>query len=290
MPIRVVVLDTLPVTSMGGDGSQRLVGLHRALGSNVETVFVGCHDNPGEGVRELHRAPGLREFYIPLQLPPTATYAEMALREIALAEVVVLSRPWCFSVVQGALQPNHFVIYDASDVEIIAQALNYQDRIESVDFLESVAETELALCLRANLVLTSSLADQQLFSAIYAVPQHKQCVVQNDFLLDGQKPAIQVVSGWLKNLADENKTKKDLVVNQQSIKRYIVKGLRRLGLYSVLHRIFQRIAVARKSSHTTPKPTLAPCRTEYQAALSPWARLMALRLEAARISMKRQVQ
>lgn len=275
---------------MGGDGYQRLVGLHRALGADVETVFVGCHDNPAEGVRELQRTPGLREFYIPLQLPPTAAYVEIALREIALAEVVVFSRPWCFPLVQSALQPSHFVIYDAGNVEIISQVTNHQDGPEPVGFLESVAETELALCLRANLVLTSSLADQQLFSAIYAVPMDKQWVVQNDFLLDGQKPAIQMVSGQLKNLADENKTKKDLVVNQQSMKRYIINGLHRLGLYSVLHRVFQRIAAARNHSHITPKSTLAPCRTENQAALSPWARLMALRLQAARKGMKRQAQ
>lgn len=206
MRTRVVILDMQPITPAVGGGRQRLLGLYHALGDDIDAVYVGSYDWPGESFRDQQLTPGLREICVPLsdaqhqaakasseryggriaidmefhrQVQLSPDYLSVAMREIEAADVVVFSHPWCFPPLQGALRDGQLVVYDSHNVETL---LRYElhDTCHAMHVtIQDVASTEIILCNRADVVMACSHEDRELFNRLLDVPWGKLHVVPN---------------------------------------------------------------------------------------------------------------
>lgn len=203
---KVVVLDMQPITPAVGGGRQRLLGLYHNLGDNIETVYVGTYDWPGELARDHRPTPNLREICIPLsdahhraaqdtarrmdgrgmidiefpdQVALSPEYLSVARREMQDADVVVFSHPWCFPPLANDLKPEQLVVYDAHNVESVLRVSLHDDLPQAGPLLQSVVATEAALLARSQLVYCCSGEEVALFQEIYDVAPGRLRVAPN---------------------------------------------------------------------------------------------------------------
>lgn len=205
-PLRVTVIDMQPITPAVGGGRQRLLGLYHALGPDIECIYVGSYDWPGEPYRDQQLTPGLREIVVPLstahheaaaaltqrlegrtvidsafpdQVELSPEYLRVATTHITDADIVVFSHPWGFLPLAGALHPRQLVVYESHNVEALLRTELLGDLDAAKTVLETVVRTEQALLLRADLVLACSEEDATLFQRIFDTDPIKLRIVPN---------------------------------------------------------------------------------------------------------------
>jgi glycosyltransferase involved in cell wall biosynthesis len=204
---KVVIIDMQPITPAVGGGRQRLLGLYHALGDNLDAVYVGSYDWPGESLRDLQLTPGLREIVVPLsdehhaaaressesvdgrvvidclfstQAHLSPAYLDVASAHMADADIVVFSHPWAYPPLAAKLQPHQLVVYDSQNVESVLRTDLHAELGARVDpVLRTVVNDEYTLCCRADLVLACSHDDRETFARLYGLPLAKIRVVPN---------------------------------------------------------------------------------------------------------------
>lgn len=212
----VTVLDMQPIDPPVGGARQRLLGLYHALGENMPTTYIGTYDWQGEKYRELQHSPTLREITIPLtdahfaeanawkeragknlidvafdlhaHLSPD--YLNAAREHAQSADIVIFSHPWIYPLVKDVLQSGaHYVVYDSHNVEGLLRMMLLDDGALGSQIVEHVVAVERELCHAADLVLTCSHQDRELFHEFYDVPYSKMTVVPNGTFTDPVEPA-----------------------------------------------------------------------------------------------------
>ena len=202
--LNVAVLDMQPIEPAVGGGRLRLLGLYHALGSHLPTTYVGSYDWPGPGHRDHQLTSTLREIDVPLSPRHFAAsdhwrdlaggktvidasfpllahhspeFVKAATDAVTGADIVVFSHPWVFPLVADALgRRDPLVVYDAQNVESVLRYRLLADTDIGRRIVRHVAAVERDLCRRADLVLTCSHADRELFHRLYEIPFSK-CVV-----------------------------------------------------------------------------------------------------------------
>lgn len=204
--LRVTVIDMQPITPAVGGGRQRLLGLYHALGPDIECTYVGTYDWPREPHRDQQITPGLREVLVPLSPEHHAAAAELsqqldgrtvidiafadqvrlspdflrvAREQIAKADVVIFSHPWCFPPQAGGLRPDQLVVYDSHNVETVLRTSLHDDLPAAAQLLDRVAKLEYELCQRADLILACSDEDVGLFERMFNADPAKLRIVPN---------------------------------------------------------------------------------------------------------------
>lgn len=204
--LKVLILDMQPITPAVGGGRQRLLGLYSNLGGQVDAVYVGTYDWPGESYRDQQLTPTLREICVPLsdahhraaqatvnrmagrsmidiefpqQVLLSPEYLAVARRELQDADVVVFSHPWCYPPLAADLKAHQLVVYDAHNVESVLRMSLHDDLPEAASLLEGVVATEAALLANSQLVYCCSSEEVRLFQEIFDVPPGKLRVAPN---------------------------------------------------------------------------------------------------------------
>lgn len=205
-PLRVTVIDMQPITPAIGGGRQRLLGLYHALGSNIECTYVGSYDWPGEASRDQRLTPGLREIVVPLssehhraaetlskqtggrtvidlafadQVHLSPNYLAVARKHAMDADIVVFSHPWAYPAIRDVLRTDQLVVYDSQNVEGLLRMSLHADLPEADRLIRRVVEQEYRLCRDADLVLTCSQNDRDLFARVYETGWDRLRVVPN---------------------------------------------------------------------------------------------------------------
>lgn len=204
--LQVTVIDMQPITPAVGGGRQRLLGLYHALGPNIECTYVGSYDWPGEPPRDQQLAPGLREIVVPLsdahheaaaalsrqtggrtvidlafadQVRLSKDYLAVAREHAMQADIVVFSHPWAYPAVHDVLRPDQLVVYDSQNVEGLLRMSLHDDLPEADQLVRGVVEIEYRLCREADLVLSCSHEDREIFARVYGVGWDKLRVAPN---------------------------------------------------------------------------------------------------------------
>lgn len=204
---RVTVLDMQPIDPPVGGGRLRLLGLYHALGANIRCTYIGSYDWPGESYRHHHLTETLEEIDIPLsavhhtaarelsykiggksvidiafgrQGSLSLEYIDAARASMREADIVVFSHPWVYPLVKDDISPNQTIVYDSQNVEgfLRAQLLD-EANLDEAKLLQDLVDDELKLCQRADLILTCSQDDLQLFNRIYRISADKMRVIPN---------------------------------------------------------------------------------------------------------------
>jgi glycosyltransferase involved in cell wall biosynthesis len=214
-PTKVTVLDMQPIEPAVGGGRLRLLGLYHNLGEPVETTYVGTYDWPGPGYRDHQLTPTLREIDVPLSdrhfaesdewrrltggktvidtsFPMLAhhspEYVLAAKAAASDADVVVFSHPWIYPVVRDVLdRPGQLLVYDAQNVESVLRYRLLGDSEAGVRIVRQATAVERELCRQADLVLTCSHEDRDLFHRLYEIPFGK-CLVMPNGTFVGEAP------------------------------------------------------------------------------------------------------
>lgn len=204
--LRVTVVDMQPITPAVGGGRQRLLGLYHALGPDIDCTYVGTYDWPGESCRDQQITPGLREIVVPLsdehhaaaaalskevggrtvidiafcdQVHLSPDFLRVAREHIAGADVVVFSHPWCFPPLADVLRDDQLIVYDSQNVEAVLRTSLHDDLPEAAPLLDRVAAVEYALSRRADLILSCSQEDSDLYVRTMEVDPFKLRIVPN---------------------------------------------------------------------------------------------------------------
>jgi len=238
--LKVVVLDMQPITPAVGGGRQRLLGLYHDLGADIETVYVGSYDWPGEKHKDQMLTDSLREICVPLsemhyraaretadrmagrsmidlefplQVELSPDYLATARREMLRADVVVFSHPWCYPPLAGDLQAHHLVVYDSQNVESVLRVSLHDDLPQSNQLLELVADSEASLLARSDLVYCCSGEEVELFSSIYEVQREKLRIAPNGTFIKYSKDGlISARDGVAQNVFGRGRQKRMCVV------------------------------------------------------------------------------
>lgn len=204
--MRIVVVDMQPITPAVGGGRLRLLGLYHGLGDDVEAVYVGSYDWPGESSRDVQLTPSLREVCVPLspahhaaatqlsqqlggktvidaafstQARLSPAWLSRARAEMRQADVVVFSHPWAFTPLCDALLPRQTVIYDSHNVESLLKATLLGRGEAAAGVVREVVRNEYELCRRADAILCCSDGDMAAFERLFDVPWSKFRLVPN---------------------------------------------------------------------------------------------------------------
>ena len=211
----VAVLDMQPIHPAHGGGRLRLLGLYHALGAQLPTTYVGTYDWPGPGYRDHQLTATLREIDVPLsdrhfaeadrwrQLAAGKTVIDASFPLLAHhspefvkaaraaardAEIVIFSHPWVYPLVGDALgKRDQLVVYDAHNVESVLRYRLLADSEIGLRIVRNAAAVERELCRRADLVLTCSHEDRDLFHRLYEIPLGK-CLVMPNGTFVGEPP------------------------------------------------------------------------------------------------------
>ena len=204
-----------PIEPAVGGGRLRLLGLYHNLGELVETTYVGTYDWPGPGYRDHQLTPTLREIDVPLSdrhfaasdewrrlaggktvidasFPMLAhhspEYVQAAKAAARDADVVVCSHPWVYPLVRDVLdRPGQLLVYDAQNVESVLRYRLLADSEIGLRIVRHATAVERELCRRADLVLTCSHEDRDLFHRLYEIPFGK-CLVMPNGTFVGEAP------------------------------------------------------------------------------------------------------
>lgn len=204
---KVAILDMQPIDPPVGGGRLRLLGLYHALGDNIEAKYVGTYDWPGEKYRQHKLSSSLEETDIPLsdahhraasELSKEAggksvidmafarlchlspDYLAKAAEVVQWADIVIFSHPWVYPLMAEHLKPTQLVVYDSQNVEgfLRAQLLDKNNPVEA-EILCEVVKAEYDVGQRAQLIITCSKEDSDLYALIYEWPMSKMKVVPN---------------------------------------------------------------------------------------------------------------
>lgn len=204
---KVTVLDMQPIDPAVGGGRLRLLGLYHSLGEHLPTTYVGTYDWPGPGYRGHQLTATLREIDVPLsdrhfaeadrwrQLAGGKTvidvsfpllahdspeFVKAARAAVCDAEIVIFSHPWVYPLIGDALgRPKQLVVYDAHNVESVLRYRLLADSEVGLRIVRHATAVERELCRRADLVLTCSHEDRELFHRLYEIPFGKCRVMPN---------------------------------------------------------------------------------------------------------------
>ena len=213
--LNVAVLDMQPIHPACGGGRLRLLGLYHALGAHLPTTYLGSYDWPGPGYRDHQLTSTLREIDVPLSQqhfqaaddwrrlaggktvidasfpllahhsPEFVTAARAVVRD---ADIVVFSHPWVYPLISDSLGGREpLVIYDAQNVESVLRYRLLADSEIGLRIVRNATAAERDLCRRADLVLTCSHDDRDLFHRLYEIPFDK-CVVTPNGTFVGEPP------------------------------------------------------------------------------------------------------
>jgi len=205
--LRIAVLDMQPIEPATGGGRLRLLGLYHALGSNIETHYVGTYDWPGPKYRRQMLSTSLEELLVPLSAehfaaaqarqnatrgrvvidstfpelaPLSPDYVNAARAAAAAADVVIFSHPWIFPLVRDAIDPTRqLIVYDSHNVEGLLRMELLDDGGPGTAIVREVVKVEHELCLEAHLVLACSHEDRASFHRLYGVPFERMRVFAN---------------------------------------------------------------------------------------------------------------
>jgi len=214
--LRIAILGTQPIDPPTDIRRRRLLGLYHSLGDGIQTRYIGSYHQPNEQLRDHHLTPTLEEIDVPLsaahhlaaaQLAQQAgevvidvafprqghlsvEYLSVAREAVRWADVVVFSQPWVFPHLAENLPTEQLVVYDSHSVEgfLHAQRLD-QARAVRADLLREAVQAEYSLGLRANLILTCSQDDLDLFARVYEWPADKMRVFPNGVMACHVTPA-----------------------------------------------------------------------------------------------------
>ena len=214
-PLKVAVLDMQPIHPACGGGRLRLLGLYHALGAHLPTTYVGTYDWPGPGYRDHQLTPTLREIDVPLSdrhfaasdewrrltggktvidasfamlahlSPEYEQAAKAAARD---ADVVVCSHPWVYPIVRDVVAGSgQLLVYDAHNVESVLRYRLLADSETGERIVRQATAVEYELCRRADLVLTCSREDRELFHRLYGI-EFAKCLVMPNGTFVGEPP------------------------------------------------------------------------------------------------------
>jgi glycosyltransferase involved in cell wall biosynthesis/GT2 family glycosyltransferase len=212
---KVTVLDMQPIEPAIGGGRLRLLGLYHNLGEQMPTTYVGTYDWPGPGYRDHYLTPTLREIDVPLSNQHFAVsdewrrqtgnktvidasfpmlghlspdYVRAAKAAACEADVVVCSHPWVYPLVRDVLsQAGQLLVYDAQNVESVLRYRLLADSETGLRIVRHGTAVERELCRQADLVLTCSHEDRDLFHRLYGIPFDK-CLVMPNGTFVGEAP------------------------------------------------------------------------------------------------------
>lgn len=213
---KVLVLDMQPIDPPVGGGRLRLLGLYHNLGDNFITQYIGTYDWPGEKFRDHLLSDSLREVDIPLSdehftecrkwqervggktiidstFPILAhlskQYVDYTRSEVLKADVVIFSHPWVYPLVKDLLnKATQIIIYDSHNVEGYLRHTLLDDKGLGTEIVKEVVKTEFELCHIADVILTCSLEDCELFNKLYSVPFIKMRIVPNGVFTEKIRP------------------------------------------------------------------------------------------------------
>ena len=213
--LNVAVLDMQPIDPACGGGRLRLLGLYHALGRHLPTTYVGTYDWPGPAYRDHQLTETLREIDVPLSprhfeaadhwrdlaggktvidasFPllghRSPEFVKAANDAVANADIVVFSHPWVYPLIGEELEKgSRLVVYDAHNVESVLRYRLLADSETGLRIVRHAAAVERDLCRRADLVLTCSHEDRELFHRLYDIPFGK-CVVAPNGTFVGDPP------------------------------------------------------------------------------------------------------
>lgn len=205
-----------PIDPPVGGGRLRLLGLYHNLGDNFITQYIGTYDWPGEKFRDHLLSDSLREVDIPLSdehftecrkwqervggktiidstFPILAhlskQYVDYTRSEVLKADVVIFSHPWVYPLVKDLLnKATQIIIYDSHNVEGYLRHTLLDDKGLGTEIVKEVVKTEFELCHIADVILTCSLEDCELFNKLYSVPFIKMRIVPNGVFTEKIRP------------------------------------------------------------------------------------------------------
>jgi glycosyltransferase involved in cell wall biosynthesis len=206
MKPRVTTIDMQPISPAVGGGRMRLLGLYQGLGLPV--TYVGTYDWPGEKARDQMLSPTLREIEVPLsaehfaasdtlkaqvggktvidaafhsQVALSPAFVEETRKHVAAADIVVISHPWCYPQVREVIdRKRQLLVYDAQNVESYLKFILLDDEGgPGSGLVRSLTEIEFQLCHEADVILSCSSEDRELFSKLYGNGVRKTRVIPN---------------------------------------------------------------------------------------------------------------
>jgi glycosyltransferase involved in cell wall biosynthesis/SAM-dependent methyltransferase len=210
---KVCVVDMQPITPAVGGGRQRLLGLYHNLGDNLDAVYVGTYDWPGENFRDQQLTPGLREICVPLsdahyaagkassermqgrgvidiefpnQVELSPRFRAVARREARAADIVIFSHPWCYPSLRDVLRREQLIVYDSHNVESVLRTTLHDDLPQAGSILSRTAQVEYELCQRSDLILACSHEDRETFAKLYDADWHRLRVIPNGIFVFSQ--------------------------------------------------------------------------------------------------------
>jgi len=205
--IAVSVLDMQPIEPAVGGGRLRLLGLYHGLGPAFDTHYVGTFDWPGEQRRELKLSETLTETDVPLSTSHFAEdarwrqwaggmnvidtafpilgrlsldYVEAACEAVSATDVVIISHPWVYPLVEGAIdRQRQLLVYDAHNVESVLRWNLLGDRPFNREIAKGVVVNESLLARESDLVVVCADTDKAFFQNAFGVPEERLHVAPN---------------------------------------------------------------------------------------------------------------
>jgi len=215
--IAVAVLDMQPIEPAVGGGRLRLLGLYHGLGSAFDTRYVGTFDWPGEQRRELKLSETLTETDVPLSAAHFAEdarwrqwaggmniidtafpilgrlspgYVEAACEAVAASDVVIISHPWAYPLVEGVIdRRRQLLVYDAHNVESVLRWELLGDRPFNREIAKGVVVNEALLARASDLVVVCADTDLAFFGGAFGVPPERLYVAPNGVFTGRIRPA-----------------------------------------------------------------------------------------------------
>ncbi len=212
----VTVLDMQPIDPPTGGGRIRLLGLYHNLGDNLSTTYVGTYDWEGEKYRDHYLSQTFREINVPLSKEHfkeikdlqnkvngktiidvtfhkyanlSEDYVKAAAEWVLKSDIVIFSHPWVYPLVKGALKKDkQLIVYDSHNVEGYLRYNLLGGGETETNIVREVVKMEYELSHFADIVLTCSHEDRELFNKLYEVPFDKIKVVPNGVFTEEIKP------------------------------------------------------------------------------------------------------
>jgi len=218
-PINVLITDMQPIEPAVGGGRLRLKGLYTNLGEDINAVYVGSYDWPGEKRREIVINEYLKEIDVPLssdhfrlneylnKLLPDITiidsifpflgesspvFINRVRDEAKRSDVVVFSHPWLFPAVKTVVDlRNKIVIYDSQNFEASLREQLLGDSPFAKCIAALVRFVEMELSEASDFILACSEEDRQKFVTQYHIHPDKVEVVPNGVDAKSIRPSDQ---------------------------------------------------------------------------------------------------
>ena len=206
----VTVLDMQPIDPPTGGGRIRLLGLYHNLGGSLSTTYVGTYDWDGEKYRDHYVSQSLREINVPLSKEHfkevkdlqnkvngktiidvtfhkianlSEDYVKAAKEWVQKSDIVIFSHPWVYPLVKGMLNKDkQLIVYDSHNVEGYLRYNLLGGGKTETDIVREVVKIEYELCHFADIVLTCSHEDRELFGKLYNLPFYKMKVIPNGYI------------------------------------------------------------------------------------------------------------